>query len=293
MIEIKNLTKKFPNVIAVNNLSLNVDKGINGLIGENGAGKSTLLRLIADVYQKDGGEILIDGKPNSDKDSRTNVFFLCDDPYHSSNGNAISTLDFYESLFDLDKEVFKRMMSKLSLPLDRRIGTFSKGMRRQLFLCIALSMKANYILLDEAFDGLDPIVQDVIKEEIIKSSSEKTFIVSSHNLQSLERLCDNFILLSKGRLGKEGAQEDLGQSFTKYQMILDKDVTKEELEALGISTISIKKVGSITMLVTTSKDAEQIIKDNYNPRLLESIMIDNDEVIKLEMLLAKERMEDK
>ena len=293
MIEIKNLTKKFPNVIAVNNLSLNVDKGINGLIGENGAGKSTLLRLIADVYQKDGGEILIDGKSNSDKDSRTNVFFLCDDPYHSSNGNAISTLDFYESLFDLDKEVFKRMMSKLSLPLDRRIGTFSKGMRRQLFLCIALSMKANYILLDEAFDGLDPIVQDVIKEEIIKSSSEKTFIVSSHNLQSLERLCDNFILLSKGRLGKEGAQEDLGQSFTKYQMILDKDVTKEELEALGISTISIKKVGSITMLVTTSKDAEQIIKDNYNPRLLESIMIDNDEVIKLEMLLAKERMEDK
>ena len=193
MIEIKNLTKIFPpNVYAVNDLTITINKGVNGLIGENGAGKSTLLRCIADVYLKDKGEILIDGHSNSDDVSRNNVFFLSDNPFYSGNGNAMTNMQFYASLFDLDEEKFKELMSHLSLPLDRRVSTFSKGMRRQLFLCIALSMKAEYILLDEAFDGLDPIVQDVIKEEIIKNAENKTFLVSSHNLVSLERLCDNF-----------------------------------------------------------------------------------------------------
>ena len=289
MIEIKNLTKRFPpSVIAVNNLTLNIDKGVNGLIGENGAGKSTLLRLIADVYKKDEGEILVGGNDNSSDEARKNVFFLSDDPFYSSNGSAMATMEFYASLFDLDKEKFKEMMKKLDLPLDRRIGTFSKGMRRQLFLCIALSMNAEYILLDEAFDGLDPIVQDVIKEEIIKNAEEKTFLVSSHNLVSLERLCDNFILLSKGRCKKEGAGEDLGRSFKKYQIIFDFDITEEVLKQNGVKVISFKKAGSIIYIVTTGEDDERIIREKFNPRLIESVMIENDEIIKLEMIMAKE-----
>ena len=289
MIEIKNLTKRFPpSVIAVNNLTLNIDRGVNGLIGENGAGKSTLLRLIADVYKKDEGEILVGGNDNSSDEARRSVFFLSDDPFYSSNGTAMATMEFYASLFDLDKGKFKAMMNKLDLPLDRRIGTFSKGMRRQLFLCIALSMDAEYILLDEAFDGLDPIVQDVIKEEIIKNAEEKTFLVSSHNLVSLERLCDNFILLSKGRCKKEGAGEDLGRSFKKYQIIFDFDITEEVLKQNGVKVISFKKAGSIVYIVTTGEDDERIIREKFNPRLIESVMIENDEIIKLEMIMAKE-----
>ena len=289
MIEIKNLTKKFPpNVIAVNNLSLDIKTGINGLIGENGAGKSTLLRLIADVYQQDEGTILINGVDNSENVARNDLFFLSDDPYHNGSDNAKENMKFYSSLFDLDEDKFTSLMAKLSLPLDRRVSTFSKGMRRQLFLCIALSMKAHYILLDEAFDGLDPIVQDVIKEEIIMNANDKVFLVSSHNLQSLERLCDNFILLSKGRCKKEGAGEDLGQSFRKYQVLFTSEVTKDDLVKVGISVVSIKKVGSITYLVVTGENDEQLIKDNFHPTLMENVVIDNDEIIKLEMLLAKE-----
>ena len=289
MIEIKNLTKRFPpSVIAVNNLTLDINKGVNGLIGENGAGKSTLLRLIADVYKKDEGQITIGGQDSSTDEARKNVFFLSDDPYYSSNGTAESNMEFYASLFDLDKEKFKRMMGKLDLPLDRRVGTFSKGMRRQLFLCIALSMDAEYILLDEAFDGLDPIVQDVIKEEIIKNAEDKTFLVSSHNLVSLERLCDNFILLSKGRCKKEGAGEDLGRSFKKYQIIFDIDVNEDDLKRNGIKVISFKKVGSISYVVVTGEDDERLIKEKFNPRLMEPVMIENDEIIKLEMIMAKE-----
>ena len=289
MIEIKNLTKRFPpNVIAVNNLTINIDTGVNGLIGENGAGKSTLLRCIADVYKKDEGEILINGKTNSEDIARSDVFFLSDNPYYSGNANALMTMQFYASLFDLDEEVFNRLMSKLSLPKDRRISTFSKGMRRQLFLCIALSMKANYILLDEAFDGLDPLVLDVIKEEIIKNAENKTFLVSSHNLVSLERLCDNFILLSKGKCKKEGGGEDLGRNFKKFQVLFPFEVDENVLKKAGIQLVSLKKVGSITYIVVMGENDEQIIKEKFNPSLMENVIIDNDEIIKLEMLLAKE-----
>ena len=288
MIEIKNLTKKFPpNVIAVNNLTLDIKTGINGLIGENGAGKSTLLRLIADVYQEDEGTILINGIDHHENQARNDLFFLSDDPFCNGSDNAKENMKFYSSLFELDENKFTEMMNKLSLPLDRRVSTFSKGMRRQLFLCIALSMKAHYILLDEAFDGLDPIVQDVIKEEIIMNANDKVFLVSSHNLQSLERLCDNFILLSKGRCKKEGAGEDLGQSFRKYQALFDKEVSKADLTSLGVRVVSLKKVGSITYIVVTGENDEQIIKEHFHPTLFENVIIDNDEIIKLEMLLAK------
>ena len=288
MIEIRNLVKKFSNnVIAVNSLTINVTKGVTGLIGENGAGKSTLLRLIADVYQKDEGTILIDEVPNDDDKAKENLFFLSDDPFYSGNGTALENLNLYKALFELDEEVFKNMMSKLSLPLDRRVSTFSKGMRRQLFLCIALSMKAEYILLDEAFDGLDPIVQDVVKDEIVRNAKDKTFLISSHNLASLERLSDRFILLSKGVLKKEGEKVDMGKSFYKYQILFDKDVTLEELKANGIHALNVKKLGSITYVITDEDDKELIIS-KYHPSLIENVVIDKDEALRLEMMIKEE-----
>ena len=168
MIVIKNLTKQFPGVIAVNNLNLEVKPGINGLIGENGAGKSTLLRLIADVFQVSDGEILIDGKNHYLPEVKSDLFFLSDNPYFSTNMTPKEVVELYASLFDVDQDKFYKILNRLSLPVERRLSTYSKGMRRQLFLALSLAMKANYILLDEAFDGLDPIVQDVVKQEIIE-----------------------------------------------------------------------------------------------------------------------------
>lgn len=287
MIQINNLTKRFlPDVVAVNDLSIEIKQGVTGLIGENGAGKSTLLRLIADVYYKDEGEILIDSLANDSLETKNNLFFLSDDPFYSGNGNAIENLKFYQSLFDLDENIFKDMMSKLSLPLDRRVSTFSKGMRRQLFLCIALSMKAKYILLDEAFDGLDPIVQDVVKEEIVKNSKEKTFLISSHNLSSLERLCDSFILLSKGKLKKEGEKQDMGKSLFKYQILFKEEVTIEQLEKEGIEVVNLRKMGSITYLIT-SMDVKDLIIGKFNPSLIENVVIEKDEALRLEMMMKE------
>ena len=258
MITISHLTKNFTNVKAVNNLDLSLDKGIHALVGHNGAGKSTLLRLIADVYQPSEGTILIDNVPNNDISSKKNVFYLSDNPYVLLHSNPLQTFNFYSALFDLDKDRFVSLLNKLQLPLDRRVSTFSKGMRRQLFLCIALSFKGDYLLLDEAFDGVDPIIQEIIKEVIIEMGNDKTFIISSHNISSLERLCDDFIILHKGSISKQGDSFDMGTSFKKYQIIFKDNITKEQLIKDGFSIVSFKKAGSITNIVIDDDSGDKI-----------------------------------
>lgn len=287
MIEIKNLVKTFGSVRAVDDLSISINSGINGLIGENGAGKSTLLRLISDVYQADSGEIIIDGVPNYKVMAKKDVFFLPDNPYAPHNMAVSQVFEFYSTLFDLDKEKFMAIMDRLSLPTDRKVSTYSKGMRRQLFIAIALSSNAKYALLDEAFDGLDPLVLATVREEIIKDADRKVYIVSSHNISSLERLCDSFILLSKGRVGKNGDVEHLGENFVKYQILVKGALEQKDLEALSYRVLSFKKVGSICNVVFHDKIDESIIRNKMDVILLEKIAIDPDELIALEMLDAR------
>ena len=287
MIEIKNLVKTFGSVRAVDDLSISINSGINGLIGENGAGKSTLLRLISDVYQADSGEIIIDGVPNYKVMAKKDVFFLPDNPYAPHNMAVSQVFEFYSTLFDLDKEKFMAIMDRLSLPTDRKVSTYSKGMRRQLFIAIALSSNAKYALLDEAFDGLDPLVLATVREEIIKDADKKTYIVSSHNISSLERLCDSFILLSRGRVGKNGDVEHLGENFVKYQILVKGQLEQKDLEALSYRVLSFKKVGSLCNVVFHDEIDESIIRNKMDVILLEKIAIDPDELIALEMLDAR------
>ena len=287
MISIKNLTKTFGPVKAVNDLTIDIYPGINGLIGENGAGKSTLLRLISDVYQQDNGEITVDELSNKDISVKNNIFYLSDNPYAPHSMNVEQVYDLYATLFDLDRNNFEGIMKKLKLPFDRKVSTFSKGMRRQFFIAIALSAKAEYVLLDEAFDGLDPLVLDVIKQEIIKEADHKTYIISSHNISSLERLCDNFILLSKGRCKKNSDMEHLGENFVKYQILTKEEIKEEDLQAVAIRTLTFKKLGSIYNIVTYGAIDEVKLKEKYHVILCERIPIDPDELIALEMLNAR------
>lgn len=294
MIEIQNLTKTFGNVKAVNNLSVTINEGVNGLVGENGAGKSTLLRLIADVYQQDTGKILLDGNSHFNIDVKKNVFFLSDDPYYPNGATIEETFEFYTTLFDLDEEVFKQLITNLDLPRRRKVNTFSKGMRRQFFVAIALASKAQYILLDEAFDGLDPLIMDLIKQTIAENAEKRTFVISSHNISSLERLCDTFIVLSKGQCVTNSNVEDISSNYVKYQIIFkNKNVNKETLESLGLKVVSFRKLGSICNVVFAGEKEIENLKSTLETVLCEQIAIDPDEVIAIEMLNARKKKEHK
>ena len=287
MIEIKNLVKKFDSVIAVNNLSMTFSEGVYGIIGENGAGKSTLLRLISNVYLKDEGKILVDGEDNSNHSANKKIFFLSDNPYYERNSTIKQTISLYNSIFDLDENKCFKILEQFDLPIDRKISTFSKGMRRQLFIAIALSMNVKYLLLDEVFDGLDVLILDVIKNLIIQSAENKVVIVSSHNAFVIQNLCNNFIILTKGRIENNGSLEDLASTYIKYQ-IVGSDIDKQSLEDFGINVIQLTTLGSIIHLITDKEINISEFKNRFNPYIIENIILTNEEILKINLLVGKE-----
>lgn len=288
MIKINSLIKRFDEVTAVNNLTIDIDVGVTGLVGHNGAGKSTLFRLMSGVYKYDSGSITIDGIDAISPEGKSKIFFLSDNPYSPSHVDVNGLLDFYQSYFDIDKEKYLDLITKFELPRNRRVINFSKGMKRQAFICIALASRCPILLLDEAFDGLDPLVLEKIKDEIISAAEEnKTIVISSHNIATLERLCDRFIILHKGKLGKSAETTDLGNSFIKYQILFKRPVTEDMLRAYGANIVTFKMVGSLCNIVTNGELDEEFIKSKLETVLLEQIPIDSTEIVALEMLMVK------
>ena len=291
MIQISNATKRFDQKVAISSLSLDIDTGVIGLVGQNGAGKSTLLRMIAGVYQVDEGKILVDSFLNTSKESKELVFFLPDDPYAPINSDINSVLEFYKLFYDVDEDIFDNLVDRFTLPRKVKINKFSKGMKRLLFIALSLSINCRYLLLDEAFDGLDPLVLETVKEQIVRicKDKEKTVVVSSHNVTALEKLVDKFVVIHDGRLSKDGDLDSLGETFVKYQAIFKEAVDEETLTQLGLNVLSYRKAGSIhNFVINNSKnvDVEKIL-DKLNPTLLENIAIDANEIILLQMALAK------
>lgn len=291
MICVDQMTKSFGTTTAVDRLSLSFDSGIIGLVGHNGAGKSTLLRLIAGIYHADEGSVSVDGVPATEPRAKKEVFFLSDDPYAPSVANMKGVLELYQGLFDLDENEYWRIVDIFGLPKNKNIGSFSKGMRRQAFIAVALSMKAKHLLLDEAFDGLDPMVVDSIKGEVLEAAAKgKTIVISSHNITALQNLVDRFVILSKGKLAKEEETEDIGTEFIKLQAAFLRPVSEEDIASLGLEVVSFRKVGSVThMVILGGKEAADQIGKTFENAFLENVPLDTEEIVRLEMMLAKKR----
>lgn len=290
MIQINNATKRFDEKVAVSSLSLDIESGVIGLVGQNGAGKSTLLRMIAGVYRADEGEILIDSLPSTSKRSKELVFFLPDDPYAPINSDINSVKEFYQLFYFVDEDIFDNLIDKFNLPRRVKINKFSKGMRRLLFIALSLSISCRYLLLDEAFDGLDPLVLETVKEQIVRicKDKEKTVVVSSHNVTALEKLVDKFVIIHDGRLSNDGDLDSLGETFIKYQAIFDKACDEETLLELGLNVLSYRKAGSIHNFVINNKENKDVEKilSTLKPSLLETVAIDANEIILLQMAMA-------
>ncbi len=289
MIEIKGLTKRFGDLKAVDNLSIVFRPGVTGLVGENGAGKSTLFRCIAGVYNVDEGSVQVGELDAAGAEAKRKLFFLSDNPYCPHGANAHGIAAFYKGISPLREERFYELLDSFGLPKEKGVSAFSKGMRRQLFIALALAMDCEYLLMDEAFDGLDPLVVEKIKGEIILAGEGgKTVVVSSHNIPVLERLADRFVLLHKGKISKEGESEDIGTEFVKFQGSFKTEIVPEAIEAVGFKVISFKRVGSIYHIVLLNQEGiEKRLVEAFQPLFFESVPIDPDELLVLEMMLAK------
>lgn len=287
MIKISNLSKTFGKKSVLENLNCNIQtNSIYGLIGANGAGKSTLLRIINDIYKKDSGSIEIDGVEVEDNEElKQKLVFVPDDLYFFSGYTILDMGKFYQSMYkDFDMEYFKKLIEMLKLDLNAKIQNFSKGMKRQTALICAISTNASYMFFDETFDGLDPVVRNLMKKIIIKQMEKKdtTIIMTSHNLRELEDICDNLGLLYKGGILFESDINSLKTNMFKIQISLKEDFDKDKFSELDI--MNYKKVGSVATIIAkgNKENAEKILK-NMNPLILDFLPLTLEEVFIYEM----------
>lgn len=276
MIKITNLSKNFGTKSVLNNLSLEIKEGsIFGLVGINGAGKSTFLRLLSGVYKADNGTIMYnDEEVYENEKVKKQIFFLADDPYYTVNTKGIDLFHLYETFYDADEEVFMKYMDLFRLNPHKAINNFSKGMRRQLFIALAISVKPRYLLLDEAFDGLDPLARLAFKRAIIDLNAESkcTVIISSHSLRELEDICDTFGILDKGYIISSGEINEEIEKLHKYQIAFNKEMEENDFSDLDL--LSFTKSGRIVKIVVKG-ESEEIMKKltDMKPLLIDEIEI--------------------
>ncbi len=286
MIEGINLIKSFETKNALDGINITIKEGsVYGLVGSNGSGKSTLLRMISGVYSADGGEILVDGKnPFNNTEVKSQICYLPDTPFFIHQSNIDEMAKYYAMLYKtFDPERFEFLSSVFPLDRKARISTMSKGMQRQAALMLCLSVRPKYLLLDEAFDGLDPVMRKVLKSLLAEGVSDgMTVIIASHNLGDLESLCDSVGLLHNGKVVFSETIEALKDSVHKVQAAFSLVPDLSVFDA--IKPIKCEKIGSLVQLVAKGERKE--ILDFINslaPVFAECITPDLEEIFIYEL----------
>ena len=291
MIDIKNLTKRFGKITAVNDVSIQIeDHQVFGLVGTNGAGKSTLLRMVSGILRQDAGSIEVSGQPVYDNpEVRQNIFFIPDDPYFFRNGSAEDMRNFYRTVYpDFDPDRFDRLLRDFSLDPRRRIQNYSRGMKKQLAVLCGLCSNARYLLCDETFDGLDPVMRQAVKSIFANDMDERglTPVISSHNLRELEDICDHVGLLHGGGLllSRDLASMKLG--LQKVQCVFaDQEDAEKALSGLELLNHDIRgRLHTLTIRASREDilsrfDSLDMIFFELLPLTLEEIFISETEVI--------------
>ena len=230
--------------LILEDINLRIPEGkVLGLVGTNGSGKSTLLRLMSGVYVPDSGCVLYDGKDASDPKVREDVFFLPDDPFYAGQTTGKGIFDTYLTFYpNLDRELYRRLLERFKLDENAHQRNFSKGMRRQFYIALALSARPKYLLLDEAFDGLDAFTKKTVIEEINRAVEENdsTVVISSHALSELETFCDLYALIDNRTVFSQGSLEEHAAKYCRFRMAFTEPQTAIAFSNLNVRDIEIK-----------------------------------------------------
>lgn len=287
MIQAENVTMRFDEFTALNKLSCTIPDGcIYGLIGSNGAGKSTFLRLISGVYRPAEGSITVDGAPVWENPAvKAGIVYVPDDLYFLPQYNMNRMASLYKALYpNFSNERFRNLSATFRLDPVANLNTFSKGMRRQAATILALSTLPKYLFFDETFDGLDPVMRNLVKQVIYNDVLERktTTIITSHSLRELEDGCDQLALLHKGGIVFESDVQNLKTSLIKVQIGFREPFSKEKFA--GLDTVSYTQVGSVASLIVRG-DREELSPrlSAMEPALLDFLPLTLEEVFIYEM----------
>lgn len=221
IIEINGLTKSYFNKKAINNLTINLERGkAIGVLGPNGSGKTTLIKIIAGILRATSGEVLIDGKAPGVY-TKSIVSYLPDRDFLYEWMRIEEAIDFFNDFYeDFDKVKAYELLSFMKLTRSEKINALSKGMKEKLNLTLVLSRDAKVYLLDEPIAGVDTVARDQILDAIIKNyNQESTMIITTHLIRDIEGVFDEVIFLKNGEVYLQGNAEKLREE--KHMQIDD------------------------------------------------------------------------
>ncbi len=296
MIELKNVTKGFDNFKVLDGIDLEVQKGTAfGLLGSNGAGKSTILRLLSGIYKQESGEVLVDGESVYDNpEIKRRIFFIDDETIQFTSFTLEELKNYYKGFYPkFSEDLFERLRNTVNLPLRKKLNAFSKGMKRQAIVITALACQTDYLLLDEAFDGLDPTMRIIVKRMLVDAmiDRELTTVISSHNLKEINEVCESVALLHQGKIVFSRDLDSVKGNIHKIQAVfksadpeMPQCYSKEELCGTGIEILHYEKNQSVYHLIARG-DVEEIKKklEHKNPLVLDIIPLSLEEIFIYEM----------
>ena len=295
MIEIRSVTMCFHSYdsrrtqTVLDGLTMTIPSGcVFGLVGPNGTGKSTLLRLLAGVYAPGSGDILLDGVPVWDNpDVKSRISFIPDDLLYSREADMKQLARHARRINPrFSPERFASLAAQFGLETDKPLRTFSKGMKRQAALVLALAEMPDVLLLDETFDGFDPVVRNHVRQLLFAEVMDRdmTVVTASHSLRELENTCDRLAILDGGHVLYETDMDAVQSSLCKVQTAFPEARGAAFYEGLGLAPLSLEQEGTVTTMILRMDCAEaEAVLRAQNPILLNVLPLDLEEIFTFEL----------
>ncbi|YCA42097.1 ABC transporter ATP-binding protein [Bacillus sp. JZ8] len=287
MIKFENVKKEFESVEAVQGVSGTIEKGsIYGLLGSNGAGKTTLMKILAGIYKEDSGSVTVDNQPVFENvELKQKLIFIPDVLYFFPQTTIRQAANFYRDTYTAwNEERFQKLYHVFNISPKKKIQRLSKGMQRQVAFWLTFSAMPDILLMDEPLDGLDAVMRQKVKNLLIEDVAERdmTILISSHNLQEVEDLCDHIGILHKGELLFEKDLDDLKSDVHKVQLAFKGDIPQALLEKLDL--LYEEKRGSVLLCIVKGKEEHisSLIKQ-YSPVIFDILPLTLEEIFIYEM----------
>jgi ABC-2 type transport system ATP-binding protein len=257
VIETSDLKKDYGGVEAVRGLNLQVPSGsIYGLLGRNGAGKTTTIKVLLGMAHPSSGIARVFGlaasEPHASVEIRRRTGFVSEDKDLYDSMTVEQMVRFTAAFFPRWRgDLASRYLRMFELPVDRKVGTLSRGTRAKLALLLALCRGAELLVLDEPTSGLDPAVSEEVLKALVThvASEEMTVFLSSHRIAEIDQIADRVAIIDRGRAVVAGTLDDIRASYSRIQVVFDGDAPDRPFRAPGV--IRVQRTGRVLTIVSS------------------------------------------
>ncbi|MDR7071217.1 ABC transporter ATP-binding protein [Fictibacillus barbaricus] len=275
MLKVSNVSKTIDGKLVLEKINLELTPGsIAGIVGRNGVGKSTLLRTMAGILDPDAGEIYFNEKNiHEQPEVKQKLSYVPDSTELLKTYNVKEIVKLYDAIYEnFDIIYFYSLMDRFKLPKNKKLRSYSKGMKALFLMILSFSTKAEFIILDEPTNGLDPIVKRNILQFIIEEVSERQLcvLISTHHLEEVEKMADVLIMMKEGKLESVTSIEDAKSEYRKVQVVYKNALPESILQLNNISILS--QIGRVsTLLIKGNIEVTMNHLHNENPLLVEEL----------------------